>query len=117
MKREENFFTNLADIPEKLMKNAEGPPIFEEEYPRVVPISEFPDPQIVLKSAELVGKTEAETSMELVIMQRQRVRMVPQTLVNYERKRETGSFYIYGFERSVYFPNYPARCCCLCTIL
>jgi hypothetical protein len=34
----------------------------------------------------------------------------------YKWKGEDDNFIVYGFEKKVYAPNYPQKCCCGCNV-
>ena len=70
------------------------------------------------RSAELVHKHATAFPTKRVLAQRHDLRAVPVTQVNGEWQDEQHiQFWIYGFEREVYYPDYPNQCCWNCSIL
>ncbi|KAH3785511.1 hypothetical protein DPMN_163602 [Dreissena polymorpha] len=49
--------------------------------------------------------------------QRHQVKIIPVTQALYKWKGAYSDFFVYGFEKKVYAPNYPQQCCCGCSIL
>ena len=102
-------------LPDDLIKQAEGQVAFEETMPRVYPITQFQEGEINQASARLVSNHQFPN--KAILMQRQRVRIVPVTVCMYKWKGEDDNFIVYGFEKKVYAPNYPQKCCCGCSII
>ncbi|KAK3780839.1 hypothetical protein RRG08_059482 [Elysia crispata] len=50
-------------------------------------------------------------------LQRQRVQTVPITQVLYSHKDKSANYFVFGLEHKVHAPDYPATCCCGCSIL
>nr|XP_015929288.1 protein SSUH2 homolog [Parasteatoda tepidariorum] len=97
---------NPTDIPSDLLRLSTSNEIFSEESPRVQPLSTFPEARINIASLNLVFKHQKDCANKVVLLQRQSVRAVPITKINYYCKGKTGEFYVYGIENSVYFKNY-----------
>jgi hypothetical protein len=99
-----------------LIRNVSGQLAFEETYPKVFPVNHFPE-EINVASNNLVSQHSSKFGFERILMQRQRVRIVPVTEVSYTYKDKNSSFHVYGNENKVFAPDYPAKCCCGCTVL
>jgi len=106
-----------TSLPDHLIQEVTGQQAFAEEQPRVWPINHFPDQAVNEASKALVNKHNTSFPMERILLQKHQIRIVPVTQAFYEYKGETDSFFVYGFERKVYAPNYPQKCCCGCIIL
>ena len=71
----------------------------------------------------LVGETSVVCSYSrfltklLVCFQRQVLRGVPVTEVQYKWEDVNSRFWVYGTERKVYAPDYPQQCCWGCNII
>ena len=84
------------------------------------PVDSFKDEVIQMASAQLVASHAFKFPVENILRQRHQVRVVPVTKVNYEWKGRSRSFFVYGYENKVHFPDnssYPQSCCCGCTII
>lgn len=53
---------------------------------------------------------------ERLLQQRITVRMVPVTKALGSYNSNTFDFWVYGDDRRCYAPNYPAQCCCGCSV-
>jgi len=114
----EHISTKL-NIPENLIRNVSGQVAFEEEFPKVEPVTAFKEETIKMASAQLVSSHSTKFPEEKILRQRHQVRVVPVTKVNYEWKGKTRSFFVYGYENKVYLPNnsYPQAYCWGCNIM
>ncbi|XP_071476031.1 protein SSUH2 homolog [Diadema antillarum] len=106
--------TNLPDI---LIRNVSGQTVFQEEHPKVWPISHFPDRAINDTSAQIVKRHEQAYRNELLHRQRHNVRVIPVAEAKCQYNDKSFVFFVYGFERQVYAPEYPMQCCWGCSIL
>ncbi|CAN8018603.1 unnamed protein product [Ixodes persulcatus] len=70
-----------------------------------------------MASVQLVQKHASAFKSEKILMQRQRVRVIPVSTVYYEWRSHVGTFSVFGHERKAYAPDYPQTCCCGCSIL
>ncbi|XP_064472971.1 protein SSUH2 homolog isoform X1 [Ornithodoros turicata] len=104
-------------VPDDQIKFVSGQLVFEEQNARIWPINHFPDTTVNMASVQLVQKHASAFKSEKIVMQRQRVRVIPVSTVHYEWKSTTGNFSVFGYERKVYAPDYPQTCCCGCSIL
>nr|KAG5711447.1 hypothetical protein BaRGS_025874 [Batillaria attramentaria] len=69
-------------------------------------------------SQNLVNLHRTSYANERQIMQRQILRAVPVTEVQWEWKEEKNKrLWVYGNEHKVYCPDYPQKCCWGCTVL
>ena len=100
----EHISTKL-NIPENLIRNVSGQVAFEEEFPKVVPVTAFKEETIKMASAQLVASHASKFPEEKILRQRHQVRVVPVTKVNYEWKGKTRSFFVYGYENKVHLPD------------
>ncbi|XP_041347179.1 protein SSUH2 homolog isoform X2 [Gigantopelta aegis] len=118
-------WTNHADdhvvertaLPDELIRGVSGQVSFEESQIKVWPINHFPDAEVNQASNRLITQHNSSFRNERILMQRQRVRIVPVTEVSFKWKDSDYTFFVYGFEHKVYAPTYPQQCCCGCTIL
>ena len=97
-----------------------GKKAVEDENVRVWPLTAFPDRSVADASASLIEQHSKKWPMERILKQRQSVKVVPIASVSYDydNNKQIGIFYVYGTEsdRKVFFEDYPARCCCMCSI-
>ncbi|XP_068249691.1 protein SSUH2 homolog [Palaemon carinicauda] len=106
-------------LPEELVKEVSGQVAFEEEGPRIYPLTQFPDNTINLASAQLVNNHKNKFVDERIYCQRHQVRIVPVAEVEYGFKGGPGKFWVYGYENKVHSPDYPQTCCwgCCCCLM
>ena len=114
-----DFITNRTIIPENITRDVFGQVIFEEESTRVEPVKLFQGEAIDAASTNLVESHRLRLSNVKILRQRQQIRLIPVTKVDYKWKDKFGSFFVAGFENYVHFPDSlpcPGSCCCDCTI-
>lgn len=104
-------------LPDHLIRSVTGQTAFKEEQPRVWPINHFPDAEINNASQRLVNQHAHAFPTERILMQRHMVRVIPVTEIFTKWKGDNFDYFVYGFEKKVYAPNYPQQCCCGCNIL
>ncbi|WAR26710.1 SSUH2-like protein [Mya arenaria] len=104
-------------LPDHLIRNVAGKVAFTETQQRVWPINHFPDAEINNASNRLVNQHATAFPSERLLIQRHQVRIVPVTQAMYKWKDTNSDYFVYGFEKKVYAPNYPQQCCCGCTVL
>lgn len=106
-------------LPHELVKKAGGKVMFEDVNVRILPVGyqEGNWGEVAAKSQELLNQQGAELSSSRIWQQRQTVRSVPVCDVRYEYKNKGHSFIVYGLEKRVWYPSYPADCCCGCTLM
>ncbi|CAL1266079.1 unnamed protein product [Larinioides sclopetarius] len=110
----ENFFTNTYTLPKLLLLEAEGKEILRQEGKTVQPI-QFQHNTILNEGlAELIAKHKSLFSEEKILAQRHHLRAIPLTKIMYAWKGKRGEFFVYGFQKRVFFENYPQRRCCIC---
>ncbi|XP_076022297.1 protein SSUH2 homolog [Genypterus blacodes] len=94
-----------------------GVELFSESNIRVLPVTNFPHPEVLEVSSELVrGHQHKYSQTSNIIQQRQTIELLPITKVTYEWKEESHVFFVYGKDSKVSAVDYPAACCC-CTLL
>ncbi|XP_035228804.1 protein SSUH2 homolog [Stegodyphus dumicola] len=103
-------------MPKELVQGVNGQTAYEEENYRVMPILHVAEQAVANASRDLVNKHNSAFTNERILKQRQVLRMIPIGEVRFQWKSTNGIFYVYGFERKVYFVDYPQKCCC-CSIL
>ncbi|RWS13904.1 protein SSUH2-like protein [Dinothrombium tinctorium] len=113
----DQFVSDETGLSESLIQSASGAVVVDERYPRVYPLLQFYDMRIQNASKELVEKHATSFPNERILEQRQRVIMIPVAVVHYKHRESSGFFFVYGTEHKVCFDDYPAKCCCGCTIL
>lgn len=104
-------------LPDHLIRNVQGHIAFQEQQHRVWPINHFSDAEINNASQRIVNQHAGAFPTEKILMQRHSVRIIPVTQALYRWKGQESDFFVYGFEKKVYAPNYPQQCCCGCTVL
>lgn len=104
-------------LPDHLIRNVQGKVAFQEQQPRVWPINHFPDAEINSASQRIVNQHASAFPCEKLLMQRHQVRIIPVTHALYKWKNQDSDFYVYGFDKKVYAPQYPQQCCCGCSII
>ncbi|KAH9508005.1 Protein ssuh2 [Bulinus truncatus] len=87
-----------TSLPQEKIKKVSGEIAFEETAPRVGPVNHFSEQQINQASRDLISKHGACYSMERILMQRHKIRIVPVTQVSYSYKDQILAYYVYGFE-------------------
>lgn len=114
----DEYIHETTDLPDHLITNVAGIPLFEQELPVVWPIDNYPLPEININSRKFVEKHYTAWPEELIRVQRQVLRGVPVTECDYSWGDDFKSrFWVYGIERQVYAPDYPQQCCCGCAII
>lgn len=113
----DDFVSDETGLSEVLIKQVTGNVAMEERAPRVYPLTSFPDVRVIDATKGLITKHANSFAMERIVEQRHNVRMVPVAMISFEHGKESGTFHVYGLEHKVFFPNYPARCCCGCVVL
>ncbi|XP_074645655.1 protein SSUH2 homolog [Tubulanus polymorphus] len=104
-----------STLPENLIKGTQGSIAFEEELPRVWPINHFPDQAINKASAELIRQHTGAYPSERILIQRQKVRVVPVADLNKYKKGSDGKYHMYGIEnQTTNDESYPERRCWGC---
>lgn len=108
-----------SNLPEDCVINSDGRMIFKEDGPRVWPMPAFPNQAVLEGSRQLVQEHSTAFPNELIHAQRHQVRMIPVTQVHSIYNHKEATFYVYGFDNKVYFPDYYHNCCgcCFCSIL
>ena len=101
-------------LPNDLIQYAGGEVPFTETELRVWPVNHCPEMEINMVSSQLVLQSHVMYPTHKTLMQRQQVRVVPVTMVRYTYKEKQRVYWIYGLERKVYCPDYPAKCCFGC---
>ncbi|CAL2039150.1 unnamed protein product [Caenorhabditis brenneri] len=103
-------YTECA-IPEKLLLQAEGKRIFEEEQDYIIPISRYPQ-EDVNNMSKLFCAQHLQKCMGVcrVIRQRHYMNAIPISKVHFSLGNEKGIFYVYGTQKLCYFPNFPSKC-------
>ncbi|GBM60969.1 Protein SSUH2 [Araneus ventricosus] len=109
----ENVISNPANLPKELIPKVNAKEIFREQGKVLQPVNVVPPKEINRASALLIGRHLAFTT-EQVVLQRHILRVIPVTKAKYTYQGEEGEFFVYGFERKVYFESYPNACCGCC---
>ncbi|XP_023231528.1 protein SSUH2 homolog [Centruroides sculpturatus] len=112
----DDFVVENTNLPDDLICDVTGEIVFSDQNFRVSPVTCF-QPNINKASKQLIQKHSQVFPTELILQQRQKVRIIPVTEATYSWKNKIGGFFVYGFEKKVHFPHYPQACCCGCTIL
>ncbi|GFX87803.1 DDE_3 domain-containing protein [Trichonephila clavipes] len=81
----------------------------------VYPINHATDETVNTASLAMVERHAHAFPSEFIRQQRHILRAVPLGRVQYAWKQKQGEFYVYGFQKKVYFEDYPQKCiCCTC---
>ncbi|CAL1266075.1 unnamed protein product [Larinioides sclopetarius] len=110
----DDIVSNRYNLPEELILEASGQEIFTKQADQVEPLNTA---HVTLNeaSAVLIEKHHLSIRNEAIRDQRHSLRAVPVTRATYVWRNKKGEFYVYGFERNVYFEDYPQQCCwCAC---
>ncbi|KAK7103007.1 protein SSUH2 homolog [Littorina saxatilis] len=114
----DDYILEQTDMPDELIRDVGGKPVFEQTMPQVWPIMAYPVAEVNSNSQNLVEHHRRSFNDERKLMQRQILRAVPVTEVKWDWKDNKGRrFWAYGNERRVYCPDYPQQCCWGCEIL
>lgn len=106
------------DLPHDLIRDVSGQVAFEEESPKIRPLSAtIPNKDIQQASNNLVSSHGNDYSDHRIVRQRHQVRVVPVTQVQYEWKNKQHSYFVYGYENRVHLVKYPQQCCWGCAIV
>ncbi|KAK6176096.1 hypothetical protein SNE40_014446 [Patella caerulea] len=112
----EDHIVERTALPDELIRGVSGQISFEETVPRVWPIVHFPDQEVNMASKNLVTKHASSYANERILMQRHKVRIIPVTQAYYKWKDNDANYFVYGFEKKVFAPDYPQKCCWGCSI-
>ncbi|EFO85323.1 hypothetical protein CRE_02740 [Caenorhabditis remanei] len=110
-KNEKSEHYTECEIPEKLLLQAEGKRIFEEEQDYIIPISKYPQ-EDVNNMSKLFCAQHLQKCMGVcrVIRQRHYMNAIPISKVHFSLGNEKGIFYVYGTQKLCFFPNFPSKC-------
>ena len=112
---EDNFVHEITDLPDELILTVDGEELLSEVDKRVGSIVNFFLDDINEASKNLTKKHATEWTDEVIHQQRQLLTAVPVFEVTYKLgSGETGRFWVYGSEKSIFSIDYPAQCCCCC---
>ncbi|GFT67625.1 uncharacterized protein NPIL_137531 [Nephila pilipes] len=102
---------NASRLPTDLLRQVSGKEIFKERDETVQPLN-FPNNTALNEvSARLITTFSLPTDSRIVT-QRHSVIAIPYTRATYIWRRKKGEFYVYGFQKQIYFKEYPQQCCC-----
>ncbi|XP_001199642.2 protein SSUH2 homolog [Strongylocentrotus purpuratus] len=113
----EDNIVERTNLPDELIRDVTGNIVFEEEQPKVWPITHFPDNAINQASQQIVKRHEDSFKSERLHKQRHKVRIIPVAEAKCLYNDKPFVFFVYGFERKVYAPEYPMQCCWGCSVL
>jgi len=104
-----DYVHDVSTIPSECIKEEQGEVVFEETRSGVEAIRGHPMPQVEIKSRELLEDHETLMSNERRLLQRHALTAIPVTEVYFRYKNQSGIFWIYGFDRRCFFPDYPEK--------
>ena len=113
----DDYTYERTDLPDELIKGVSGKTVFEQSAPRVGAIVGYKINEINQNSGALVQKHATAFPTERLLYQRQQLRAVPVTQIDGIWNDVKFTFWIYGDEKKVYFPDYPNQCCWNCSII
>ncbi len=106
-------------FPNKLIEKSEGEIVLKEHSTKVSPVTKFPDAGVITATAGLNDehRFQHENECEKILEQRHQIKAIPIAMIDWEYKKKSGKFYVYGNERRVCFPKYPENYLRFCTLL
>ncbi|XP_070536154.1 protein SSUH2 homolog isoform X1 [Ptychodera flava] len=111
----ESIVVEKSDLPDELVNDVKGTTIVEHVATSVAPLKISSLSKVDEASSRFIEKHSNAWPSERSLKQRQRVREVAVTKVDYTWHGNVGQFWICGEDRRVYFPGYPKkRCDCAC---
>jgi len=117
MNYKKDYILEQTEMPDELVRTVEGEQIFQQTQLQVNPLMAFPVKAVNDNSHRLIEEEKVGHPSERQINQRQTLRAVPVTQIDYKFKDTVSKFFVYGNERKVYSPDYPQQCCWGCNIL
>ena len=113
--RDDNYVHEETELPDELILQVKGDEILSETSDRVGAIINFHIEAINENSASLIKKHSNEWPDDVTHKQKQYLYSVPVFEVSYKLSNgESGRFWVYGLEKTIYSLDYPAQCCCCC---
>lgn len=105
-------------LPDELIRGASGRIALDDTQPRLYPVVGFPEREINDASQRLLDTHLRKfNGNELILMQRQKVRIVPVSEAVALWKGKEFVFFVYGDNRHVFTDSYPQTCCWGCSVL
>lgn len=103
-----NDISNASELPAELVCRASGKEIYRDQGITVQPLN-FPNNRALNEiSARSIAIQNSERDIRIV-SQRHFVIAIPYTRATYIWRRKKGKFYVYGFQKQVYFKEYPQQ--------
>ncbi|KAL8611295.1 hypothetical protein ACOMHN_013726 [Nucella lapillus] len=115
----DDYILEQTDMPDELIRDVGGKPVFEQVLPRVWPVSTYPINEVNENSKRLVAWpcTKRPTRPRTPSC-RQILQAVPVMETEWDwSDMKNVKFWVYGNERKVHCPDYPHTCCWGCNIL
>jgi hypothetical protein len=102
-----------------LIEKSEGQIVFNEHSKIVSPVTDFPDAAVITATEGLNDKHrfQHENECEKILEQRHQIKVIPIAMIDWEYKKKSGKFYVYGKEHRIFFPKYPGNYLRYCTFL
>ncbi|XP_071945273.1 protein SSUH2 homolog [Antedon mediterranea] len=113
----DDYIYETTDLPDELIRDVQGQTLFEQTLAYVWPISQYAQPEINQNSIRIVETHRSAWPNEKQLQQRHNLRAVPVSEVHYKWNDDASRFWVYGFENTVYCPDYPQTCCWGCNII
>jgi hypothetical protein len=106
-------------FPNKLIEKGGGEIVLKEHSKTVHPVTNFPDVALKTATEDLNDehRFQHENECEKILEQRHQIKVMPIAMIDWEYKKKSGKFYVYGNERRVYFPKYPGNYLRYCSLL
>lgn len=111
---ENDFLQKSENIPDEKLRTCQGVTTFQEQLPRVQPITHHHEILINKSSADLIQVHSNQLSNGRILMQLQLVVAIPVTLCKYKYGNKDYEYNIYGNEKKVHETKYAASCCWCC---
>ncbi|GFY56445.1 protein SSUH2 [Trichonephila inaurata madagascariensis] len=100
--------SNVSELPTEIVCKASGKEIYKDQGVTVQPLN-FPNNRYLNEiSARLIASQNSQRDVRIAA-QRHSVIAIPYTRATYIWKKKKGKFYVYGFQKNIYFKEYPQQ--------
>ncbi|XP_074599059.1 protein SSUH2 homolog isoform X2 [Brevipalpus obovatus] len=113
----DDFIMDQDEIPKERLKCAFGKIILDETGEQLQALSHFPHSTVTRASSNILKKhQDSYLQTEKLVVQRQRIYLIPITRVSYSWRGKSKFFWVYGTDKTIHAPDYPQKFCCDCSI-
>ncbi|ESO05248.1 hypothetical protein HELRODRAFT_171606 [Helobdella robusta] len=106
-----DYIISPSEFPEQLLKEANGVYLLDQIQPKLKPITDETLDDISLSSQTFHQQHIIKSKNSRIIMQRQRIKLVPLSECSYNWLDVDGTFWIYGKDRQIHAPDNPQQLC------